>query len=118
AHRILRKVRELMGDRRDALVEGYHALASGIVAFLLGQFEEALRHTDRSMVSFRAHPGPTGWELGNAERFALDCLWHTGRIRTLRERTWSAWREATRRGDRFLIAQIETTVLPVVHLAD
>ena len=70
------------------------------------------------ITSFRRLPGPFTWELANAERFALDCLWHTGRIWKLRARTWSAWREAGRRGDRYLTMQIESIVLPIVHLAD
>ena len=118
ARRTLAKVREIMRGRQDPLVEGYQALAAGVVAFLLGRFEQALGDNERSITSFRRHPGPVTWELANAERFALDCLWHTGRIRKLRERAWSAWREAGRRGDRYLAMQIETTVLPVVHLAD
>jgi len=118
AHRILAKVRAMMRDRHDPRVAGYAWLASGAAAFLQGRFDPALDSTDRAITSFRRLPGPFTWEMANAERFALDCLWHTGRIRKLRARTWSAWREAGRRGDRYLTMQIETIVLPIVHLAD
>ncbi|HEX3312714.1 MAG TPA: AAA family ATPase, partial [Streptosporangiaceae bacterium] len=118
AYRILAKVRTLMRDRQDPLVEGYESLASGVTAFLRGHFEQALVGTEQAIASFRRHPGPVTWELANAERFALDCLWHTGRLRTLRERAWGAWREAGRRGDRYMAVMIENIVLPIVHLAD
>jgi tetratricopeptide (TPR) repeat protein len=117
AHRILARVRAMMHDRHDPLVEGYTSLASGAAAFLQGRFEAALDSAERAITSFRRLPGPVTWELANAQRFALDCLWHTGRIRKLRTRAWNAWREAGRRGDRYLTMQIESIVLPIVHLA-
>jgi hypothetical protein len=118
ARRTLAKVREIMRGRNDPFVEGYQALAAATVAFLLGAWNEALLHSEDAVISFRRHQGGVAWELATAERFVLDCLWHTGQIRQLRDRTWTAWRDANRRGDRYAVVQFETTVLPVVHLAD
>ena len=70
------------------------------------------------MLAFRQQSAATGFELATAERYVLAGLWHTGRIAALRERTWTVLREANRRGDRNLTAQIETAVLPIVYLAD
>ena len=118
ARRTLERAREVMSGRTDPFVDGYQALSAGTVAFLLGEWDNARLHSERSMTLFRQHAGGVSWEMATAERLVLDCLWHTGQIRQLRERAWSAWREATRRGDRYAAAQVETTVLPVVHLAD
>ena len=70
------------------------------------------------MLAFRQQSAATGFELATAERYVLAGLWHTGRIAAFRERTWTVLREANRRGDRNLMAQIETAVLPIVYLAD
>jgi hypothetical protein len=118
ARRTLKKVREIMRGRTDPFVEGYQALAAATVAFLLGEWNEALQHSEQAMALFRSHPGSVTWEMATAERYVLDCLWHTGQLRKLRDRSWTAWREASRRGDRYGVVQVETTVLPVVHLAN
>ena len=114
----LERAREVMSGRAEPFVDGYQALSAGMVAFLLGEWDNSRLHSERSMTLFRQHGGAVSWEMATAERLVLDCLWHTGQIRQLRERAWSAWREATRRGDRYAAAQVETTVLPVVHLAN
>jgi eukaryotic-like serine/threonine-protein kinase len=118
ALRTLEKVREIMRDRTDPFVDGYQALAAGAVAFLLGNWNEALLQSEHSLTLFREHRGGVAWEMATAERFVLDSLWHTGQIRALRERTWATWHAASRRGDRYAAVQVETTVLPVVHLAN
>ncbi len=118
ARRTLELAREVMGGRTDPFVDGYQALSAGMVAFLLGEWDNAGLHSERAITLFRQHDGGVSWEMATAERLVLDCLWHTGQIRRLRERAWSVWREATRRGDRYAAAQFETTVLPVVHLAN
>ena len=118
AARTLAEVHTLIGARPEPLLDGYQTLSHCVVSYLLGKFELAMGYGERAMVAFRQHSGPVGFELAMADRYVLDSLWHTGRFAALRERTGAVWREANRRGDRYLVAQIETTVLPVVHLAD
>jgi hypothetical protein len=118
ARRTLARVERMMHGRSEPLVHGYQAVATGVIAFLLGDFDDALQKSEHALELFRGYPGPATWEMATSEKYILDALWHTGRLRTLRERTLSAWRDAIRRGDRYLVVQIETALLPVLHLID
>jgi hypothetical protein len=116
--RALAEVRALIGDHPEPLLDGYHTLAESVVSYLLGDFVQSLEHGERALLAFRRCSAPVDFELAMAQRYVLNALWHTGRVAPLRERTLAAWREADRRGDRYLTAELETTVLPTVHLAD
>jgi hypothetical protein len=118
AFRILKRVEKITSGRTEPLIQGYQALAEAIIAFLVGRFDEALTQSERSLSLFLAHPGAATWEMATAEKYILDALWHTGQLTKLKERAWTAWREATRRGDRYLVLQIETALLPILHLID
>jgi hypothetical protein len=56
------------------------------------------------------------WEVATAQRIALTCAWHTGRIDDLVRGASRAAEDARDRGDRYALTQLQTTVLPVVHL--
>jgi hypothetical protein len=118
AHLMLAEARALMRGRNDPRGDGYQALAEGAVAFMGGDWDEALRRGEQAAALFRESSAGVGWEMANAQRFVLDCLWHTGELRALAGRARSTWQEASARGDRFAAIQLETTVLPVVHLKD
>ena len=108
----------MMHDRHDPRVEGYASLASGAVAFLQGHFEQALDAPSARSPRSAATPAPSpgSWRTRSASRSTVSGT--PAGSRKLRARTWSAWREAGRRGDRYMAVQIENIVLPIVHLAD
>jgi hypothetical protein len=118
ARQLLGQARALTRGRTDPFVEAYQALTEGAIGFVIGAWGEALQHCQRAAALFREHGTGVGWETATAERFVLDGLWHTGQLRELAARARQTWREAGERGDRYAAIQIETTVLPVVHLKE
>lgn len=80
-------------------LDGYLALANGVIRVQMGEFDEAQPHLDRAESTFERCPGAY-WELGHAREFALWALAYRGRLPELSRRLTSAVSLSTARGDR------------------
>jgi hypothetical protein len=75
------------------------AQARGIASLLLGEFQRGADESERAAVLYRDRCSGVGWELGNAQFFALLSRLYLGQMSRL-ARDWpQAAREAERRGD-------------------
>ncbi len=102
----------------EPIVRAYLELARGSVAFLCGEWDQALTRCDAAERTLRDECVGAAWEVGTAQRVSLTCLWHLGRIVTLRERLGRALDEAAHRNDLYAAIQMRTVLTPVVRLID
>jgi hypothetical protein len=80
-------------------LDGYLALCTGIVQFLVGEPDDAQHHLDRAEATFERCPGAY-WEIGFAREFALWTLAYRGQLPELAQRLAAAVALCTARGDR------------------
>ncbi|MEM9072964.1 MAG: protein kinase, partial [Myxococcota bacterium] len=118
AHRLLQRARELASDQTDPRLDAHLTMAEATVAFLTGDWRGTRATSERAVRLFQERKAGVAWELATAQRLSLTAIWHTGDIHTLRKRVRDVVRDAIERGDRYALTQFQTTVVPVVHLAD
>ena len=118
AHALLAEAATWAARVDEPAVHGYLELARGTVAFLCGEWDEALVRCDAAERIWRDQCVGAAWEVGTAQRMSLTCLWHTGQLAALRGRLARALEEATRRDDLYAALQLRTVLTPVVQLVD
>jgi tetratricopeptide (TPR) repeat protein len=118
AHAILDEAAEWAARVDQPIVRAYLDLARGSVAFLCGEWLEALARCEACERTLRDECVGAAWEVGTAQRMSLTCLWHTGRIAELRQRLRLAVEEAGQRNDIYAAIQMGTVLTPAVCLMD
>jgi hypothetical protein len=97
-----------------ALAQG----ASGICAWLLGRWRDAVIHCDASYDAFRAHCSGVEWETGSVRMFGLWARYFLGDLREMARLTRSTLEEAHSRGDLYSTVGLTTSVLNMTWLAE
>jgi hypothetical protein len=116
AHALLDDTAGWAARADEPLTRGYLDAARGAVAFLCCRWRESFEHSERAERTFREECVGAAWEVGTAQRLALDCLWHMGRIREVSRRVDRALEDAERRNDVYVMTQLRTVLLPNLRL--
>jgi hypothetical protein len=118
AQALLHEARLWAGKVDDRLAEPYLLLAEASVAFLCGQWRDALARCDAAERLFREDCIGATWEIGTARFIAMSCLVHMGKFAELRPRLTRALDEADRRGDLFTAVELRSALQPIMYLVE
>ncbi|HUH02110.1 MAG TPA: hypothetical protein VML75_08935, partial [Kofleriaceae bacterium] len=116
AHAILAEADRWATRVNSPETAGYARMARATIAFLCGEWRNALTHADEAERVFSRECVGCAWEVGTAQRVSLTCLWHMGRIRELAARTARALEDAEERGDLYASTQLRTVLQPNIFL--
>lgn len=104
------------------LSNDYHiaftSLSRGVAYYLAGDWEGGLRYCDEAIDRFRSRCTDAIWERDSAETFAMWSLVYMGRLKELRRRHASERKDAKRRGDLFLLTNLDTMILSYLRTAE
>src|SRR5262249_34446023 len=117
ARALLAEVDRLAEGAGLAEMEAHAAMGRGICSLLLGGFERGAVESGRAVALYRDRSGGSGWELGNAQLFALLSRLYLGELARLGREWPEAAREASVRGDLHGAISLRTGHTALVWLA-
>jgi serine/threonine protein kinase len=117
AERLLAEARVLAKKLGSPYIDGLVALAGGILEFQNGCWRPARTSLEQAVQIFRERCTGAAWELGQANSFLLWSLQYLGECAEMASRSSQVLKEANETGDRFIRANLGTSVEPLVLLA-
>ena len=115
--RIVEAAESLERRYRNRSTAGRIVLARGMAAYFSGRWREATECFDRGLEVVRDHSTGFTWEINVANLYALWSLQFEGRIGEV-SRRWPAFLEEARdRGDRHMVALLNSFLLSTLRLA-
>ena len=100
--KLLARAREIADRIDDPHARGLAAVARGMVDYQTGQWGAALGAFEEAAAILRAHCTGVAFEIGTAQRLALDSLFYMGSMAELCRRVPQHLADAERRGDLYV----------------
>jgi len=116
ARMLLAEAGRLAERNHQPHVLGTLAATTGLVEYVLGNYEVARGHLERANAYFLACIG-VAWEISVIRLFSLICLYYEGRLDELARRLPPILAEAEDRGDLFTATSIRVATQHVVLIA-
>jgi tetratricopeptide (TPR) repeat protein len=118
AEKIFQAVDTLVDRLDDPYCNGMRALTRGAAAYLQLRWGEALSFLDRAESIFHERCTGVSWELDTTHTFALWSLIYLGNLAELGRRFSPLLLEARDRSDLYLLMNLSTFIMAVVHAKD
>jgi tRNA A-37 threonylcarbamoyl transferase component Bud32 len=117
ADRLLAHARALAEQSGDWQARGIVVLAGSAVAYLCGQWREALRLAESAEQIFRSHCTGLYWERSSANVFRVWSLFWLGEVQELMRFCPLMIKEAQERGNLYAVATVGTLTRPHLRMA-